>query len=126
MELKIPNALSELDTPNRYTAQGGITFYNFIATKKGDVDPGAARQIIQNRLNQMLHAMEIPGITQATFLFEGAAHPCIMVHNVSQTGVLVQIDLVFTNKFYCEHLKQRRYQQFENTQYSNSARDKDF
>lgn len=97
-------SLTSLDCPRHFDSAGNYYLYHFMVTKTPNmVSLPIMQELLQNRIDQMLTAQEVPGIHQIQYLHSsGISYSIIIVDAIHDVGTFLQIDVVTANRHYCE------------------------
>lgn len=107
LNLVPPNSLVDLEPQTRVSDNGGYVLLHYVCQIHGDVDVDLIKEVLNNRISQKLRADEFHYLSEPYCLYEGRSYPIIMVDDVVDVKSYVNIDMVMTNKAYCEHLRNK-------------------
>ena len=107
LNLVPPNSLVDLEGQIRVSDNGGYVLLHYICQTNGNVDVDLIKEVLNNRISQKLRADEFHYLSEPYCLYEGRSYPIIMVDDVVDVKSYVNIDMVMTNKAYCEHLRNK-------------------
>lgn len=97
-------SITALDTPRHFDSAGNYYVYHYMVTKTpGMVSLDVMQEILQNRIEQLLAARQIPGISQVRYFHSsGISYPTLIIDEIRDIGNFLQIEMVTANKHYAE------------------------
>ena len=104
LSLVAPTSLSDLEPQIRVSDNGSYILLHYVCQKRSDVDTDIIKEVLNNRIAQKLRADEFHHLSDTYCNYDGRNYPIIMVDDVIDVKAYVNIDMVMTNKAYCEHL----------------------
>lgn len=107
LNLVPPTSTTDIDSQIRFSDKGSYVLLHYICQKHGNVDVGVIREVLNNRIYQKLRSDEFNHLSETFYLYEGRSYPIIMIDNIIDVGAYINIDVVVSNKDYCEHLRNK-------------------
>lgn len=104
LSLVAPTSLSDLEPQIRVSDNGSYILLHYVCQKRSDVDTDIIKEVLNKRIAQKLRADEFHHLSDTYCNYDGCYFPIIMVYDVIDVKAYVNIDMVMTNKAYCEHL----------------------